>query len=73
MEMQFKSVAPSQAALWLKDTKGYRVDIQSNRLVCGLERGVLGKANTWRIDVERSTGYVFKKDWQVNLGLRIPF
>ena len=64
----------ARTTLWFNDTNGYRVDLKSNRFVYGLgAEGVLGKASTWHIDVERSTGSVFKEDWQVNLGLRIPF
>ena len=66
---------------WLADTdivfnghNTYRTDFKDHRWVYGFGiEGTLGKASTWHVDVERSTGSAFQENWQVNAGLRIPF
>ena len=52
----------------------YRSDFKDHRWVYGFGiEGMLGKASTWHVDVERSTGSALRESWQVNAGLRIPF
>lgn len=66
---------------WLADTdivfnghNTYHTDFKDHRWVYGFGvEGMLGKASTWHVDVERSTGSAFRENWQVNAGLRIPF
>ena len=66
---------------WLADTdivfnghNTYRTNFKDHRWVYGFGiEGMLGKASTWHVDVERSTGSAFQENWQVNAGLRIPF
>ena len=56
------------------DFNSYDVNLKASRFVYGVgAEGTLGKATTWHLDVERSTGSVLREDWQVNAGLRIPF
>ncbi|MDY3114998.1 MAG: autotransporter outer membrane beta-barrel domain-containing protein [Sutterella sp.] len=61
-------------AITFNDFNTYDVKLKASRFVYGLgAEGPLGKATTWHVDVERSTGNVLREDWQVNAGLRIPF
>ena len=61
-------------AITFNDFNTYDVKLKASRFVYGLgAEGTLGKATTWHVDVERSTGNVLREDWQVNAGLRIPF
>lgn len=61
-------------AITFNDFNTYDVTLKASRFVYVLgAEGTLGKATTWHVDVERSTGNVLREDWQVNAGLRIPF
>lgn len=66
---------------WLADTSirfngghAYALDLKDSRFVYGLgAEGRLGKASTWHIDVQRTTGERFRANWEVNANVRIPF
>ena len=66
---------------WLADTSirfngghAYALNLKDSRFVYGLgAEGRLGKASTWHIDVQRTTGERFRANWEVNANVRIPF
>lgn len=60
--------------LTFNEANTYDLRVRGSRLVYGLGlEGTVGKASSWHVDVERSTGSRLREDWQVNAGLRIPF
>ncbi len=64
----------AHTALRFNDFNTYQTDFKDSRWVYGFGvEGMLGRASTWHVDVERSTGSAFAENWQVNAGLRIPF
>lgn len=52
----------------------YKLDFTDHRWIYGVGlESILGKASSWHVSLERSTGHHFEKTWRLDAGIRIPF